>query len=528
MVKIKMPDIKTNGKKKLENPIVEIAGRIMSNHTFKTPMDTGEIYFYNDGIYHPNGEALINEECKRIEPEITKHNANEVAFHIQANTYARRKDITMPPHLIHLENGIFDLENGKLLEFSPKYFGLVQLPVKYDPNADCPKIKKFLSEILHESDIPTIQELFGFCLLRDYHIQKAFMFLGEGNNGKSTLLLLFRGFLGRENVSSVALQTFEANRFAVGNLHGKLANMYADISDKALQQTGIFKMLTGGDMIFAEKKFKDGFSFVNHAKLIFSANKLPEAHDDTTAFFRRWIIINFPNSFDGDEADKKILDKLCTPKEISGLLNFALAGLGRLVEKGCFSFTVGTEIVREDYERKSNSFLAFLKDCLEFDPEYETTKEEFYKNYVKYCKSYKLPTKDKASVSKEIARNCPSVSSSHPRIDGKKVHAWRGVKVEQVEQLEQPKTLSKLRGKQHKIGEEKESKVKVKKNPVPPVPVVPLSMKLKNWRETGDSSEAKRLEFLRNIYDFDEDELEKLKTEGVVFCPVPGKYQIVR
>ena len=68
-------------------------------------------------------------------------------------------------------------------------------------------------------------------------------------------------------------------------------------------------------------KFKNYFNYVNYAKLIFSCNKLPEAKDDTSAFFRRWILINFPYTFEGVNCDKKILEKLTTEKELSIYVN---------------------------------------------------------------------------------------------------------------------------------------------------------------------------------------------------------------
>src|SRR5208283_2759033 len=92
-----------------------------------------------------------------------------------------------------------------------------------------------------------------------------------------------------------------------------------------------FKMLTGGDSIGTEKKFKDEYSFVNYAKLIFSANKPPKVTDeDSYAFWRRWILIEFPNQFGDDKKDPEILNKLTAEAELSGLLNWALEGLARL------------------------------------------------------------------------------------------------------------------------------------------------------------------------------------------------------
>ena len=81
------------------------------------------------------------------------------------------------------------------------------------------------------------------------------------------------------------------NRFALSALEGKLVNIFADLPSQSLNMTTSFKMLTGGDAIGAERKFKDQYSFTNFARLIFSTNKPPKVYDDDRyAFWRRWLI----------------------------------------------------------------------------------------------------------------------------------------------------------------------------------------------------------------------------------------------
>ena len=144
-----------------------------------------------------------------------------------------------------------------------------------------------------------LQEIIGYCLYKGYPIQKAIMLVGSGSNGKSVFIQLLQHFLGVYHCASNSLQKLAVNRFSLSSLHGKLANLFADLSSSSLSDTSIFKMLTGGDLIQAEKKFKDEFSFTNYAKLIFSANAIPKSPDDSDAFFRRWIIIVFPFKFTG-------------------------------------------------------------------------------------------------------------------------------------------------------------------------------------------------------------------------------------
>ena len=113
-----------------------------------------------------------------------------------------------------------------------------------------------------------------------------------------------------------------------------MANIDADMSSQALKHTGILKMLTGGDDVPAEHKFKPAFSFQNYAKLIFSANEIPQTPDETVAFFARLIIINFPNEFLGDKANPDLIDELSTEPEMSALLAMVIRRLPRVLKNG--------------------------------------------------------------------------------------------------------------------------------------------------------------------------------------------------
>ncbi|RLI19441.1 hypothetical protein DRO54_08480, partial [Candidatus Bathyarchaeota archaeon] len=405
-----------------------LAQEIMNDYRFITMMDNEQIYVYRDGFYQPIGEVIIKAECsKRLGPEYRKNRATEVIDYIKTKTYVKRRE--EPPNLIPLANGVLDLNTMELKPHSPGYMFLNKLPVNYNPNADCPNIKRFLREITAtEEDVNILLEVIGFCLYRDYFIAKALMLVGGGANGKSTFLNLVKAFLGFENVSSRSLHDLEENRFAKADLHHKLANIYADLPDKALFRTGTFKMLTGKDPITAERKFQNSFQFVNYAKLLFSANKVPEAYDDTDAFFRRWIIVVFPNQFVGDRADPRILEKLTTEEELSGLLNLALKALKGLLERGEFSYSKTTEEIRQDYIRKSSPIAAFVMDCLEVDPDAMIVKKELYALFAAYCRMRNIPTVTQDTFFKNLPRHAV-VGDSRPKIEGKRLTVFKGIRL---------------------------------------------------------------------------------------------------
>lgn len=408
---------------------------IMNRYIFKTIPNTRKdiIYVYDNGVYRNNGEAIIRKDANALlDKNTSTHYINEVVNYVACSTYIFPEQINQDPYLINLKNGFYNLREKRLIPHTPEIFSVTQIPVEYDPKADCPLIKKFVSEIVEPKNVAVLQELVGYCLWKDYHIQKAFMFIGEGKNGKSTFIKLLYSFLGSENVSSVALQELEQS-FAKASLYGKMANLYPDISNKALTQTGTFKALTGGDSISAEFKFKDRFNFINFAKLIFSCNKIPETRDFTTAFFRRWIIINFPYKFEGRNDDKFLINKLTTREELSGMFNWALEGLERLLKNNEFTNTKSDEEMEIRYKKLSSSVAGFLMDCCEIDTESALRKDELYLAYCNYCREMQLIADSKETFYRKLPIYAEHIKYVHGTIAGQKVHLVKGLKLKEYE-----------------------------------------------------------------------------------------------
>ena len=167
-------------------------------------------------------------------------------------------------------------------------------------------------------------------------------------------LALLESLVGKENTASESLQKLECDKYRPAKLYGKRVNICGDIPDMKMQKSENFKKLTSGlDLIDAENKYQDPFTFQNTAKLVFSANDIPEGKKDK-AYYRRWILIRFPNNFEGEKADKSLITKLQTPEELSGFLNLALDGLKRVRENGKFSNEKSIEATQKEYEFNSN------------------------------------------------------------------------------------------------------------------------------------------------------------------------------
>jgi putative DNA primase/helicase len=423
-----------------------------TNYIDSIKQDKGsEIWFYENGVRMPNGEAHIKEICRRIFGEAyTPQRANKVIAKIEADSFIPAEDFFRKEQNnvgeIACENGILNTITKELNPFSPEKYFFNKINASYNPNAECPAIKKFLSEVLRNpEDVKVFFEIAGFTLYKRYFLQTAIMFVGEGENGKGITQSLLRTFLGVQNCSSVPLNQLTPESFSCSELFGKLVNLAGDISNTDLKDSGRFKELTSGtDLVATKRKFLRDLFFVNYAKLIFSCNELPRVYDFSHGFWRRWLILEFPYKFlkkmefdicqdktNIKLADPDIIKKITTPEEMSGFLNEALLGLERLLNNKQFSYTKSTAEVKDFWIRKSDSFTAFCFDCLEEDSDGYISKKELRKSFNNYCKKYKVKGASDKNI-KVVLEDLFGVVESRRTILNDFDRVWEGVKFKQT------------------------------------------------------------------------------------------------
>lgn len=410
-----------------------LANELLNAFTFITMDTTDELFIYDEGVYIPRGEQIIKVVCQRVHQGISSYRINEIIRRIKRETMANREIFERSPHLLAVANGTLDLsniENGEP-EFrchSSLDFLLTKLPVNYDPEATAPVFTEWLPQVAHPRDIPVIEEMFGFCLRRVYWLHKAIALLGETHSGKSTLLGIFKAFLGEKNVTGMTIQQLVENRFHAARLFGKLANLSADMPVKKLLDTGIFKAATGEDYLTVEKKGQDGFEFVNYAKFFFSANNLPFSENDrSNAFYSRFRIIRFDQCFT-ENKDTTLPARLTTPEELSGILNIALRGLRRLLIQNGFTNEPTLAESRLTYLRQSDPIGWIAEVLMEEDIHGWIEKSHFSKVYKVACDYAGLSPKSAKGVFKTLSNIYPAIQSNdRVRVGRQKFYIFRGV-----------------------------------------------------------------------------------------------------
>ncbi|MCX6651769.1 MAG: phage/plasmid primase, P4 family [Methanomassiliicoccales archaeon] len=424
-------------KAKLEVNPKGVANVILDRYRMVTLIDSGEMFCYEDGAYVRGAEALVQNACEMMLGEgASNHIVKEVLGHVQRSTpFDRALALDGTKHLC-LSNGILDVLSGEWRDHTPDDVFFMHMPVTYNPQATCPRIDGFISQVFAEPDRELAYEMIAYTLVPGYPIQKAFALVGSGNNGKSTFLGLVRAFLGAGNISTNSLQDLDENRFSASALYRKKANICADLSSRELHRTAMFKALTGGDRVRAEFKHVDAFEFENSAKLFFSMNQVPLSVDDTEAFYRRWILIDFPFRFEGSNLNLNKLAEITTGPEFSGLLNKCLELIPKILERKGFTNMETTDAVRQKYVRMSDSVYCFAEEQLEALPGAWVSKRELYARYLEWCRSTRVPAVKERKFKARLLENIPSVAEGRQRDEeGHKVHVWEDVRLKGADEI---------------------------------------------------------------------------------------------
>jgi len=392
--------------------------------------DNQEILCYNDSFYENIGGLILNNRVNYYLDTLTTNRIkSEVIGFIKNTKYISRDSLAQDVNLINFKNGVLDISTKELMSHSHRYMFQYELPVEYAPNADCPLWKQFIEDVLYQEDIPFVQEMCGYLLYRRYTWAVIAILLGHGRNGKTVFINVMSEILGEDNTEHIPLQTIAHERFAKAKLYQKHANLCSELGAREIKDTGTLKEITGEDMIFARELYKNGFNFRNFAKLMFACNLLPEIGDKTLAMNERIAVLEFPNAFERGtpECDPNITDKLTTDEEKSGILNWMLVGLERLLENKKFSDYRNFENVSDYLKQSQDPVNMFTTTYVVSDAKGSITKEHLYNKYLEFCKLQAFPTLDNVWFSRKFKKFAPFLlNEGQPRKGGHKT-VWKGI-----------------------------------------------------------------------------------------------------
>ena len=347
-----------------------------------------------------------------------------------------RADFDRDESLLNLLNGTLDLESGTLLPHDSAELLTKRANVIFDPDAPFEVWEKFVFQVMegNREKIAYLQRICGLCLTADTSLECLWLLYGASTrNGKSTFVETMARLLG-DYALSTPPETLAQRKRQAGTASGDLARLdgcrFLNASEppkRMLLDTALVKTLTGRDSITARNLYEREFQFVPKFKLLINTNNLPVVSDDTLFTSGRVRVIEFPHHFTETEQDPNLKRRLCQPENLSGLLNWCLAGLRefhRIGEKPPASVKTATA----SYQKDSDKISMFFSEAMDADAKANVAGSTAYEAYSQWCNDSGFGVDSKSSFFADLrSRNLLAETAT---VNGKTVHnAIRGYRI---------------------------------------------------------------------------------------------------
>lgn len=299
--------------------------------------------------------------------------------------------------LISFRNGVLNLDTMEMTSPADESFETpTYIDFDYDPNAQCPRFRTFLSEVLPDAATQRVLQEFCGALFVDrkkYKIEKVLYLLGEGQNGKGVFLECVQHVVGRENVSSYSMYdvcTSPRRDNNIAGVNGKIVNICTDMS-KADISGGEFKKFVSGEPMVGKLLFKDTFTVYDIPLAMAALNDVPKTTDHSFGHIRRHLVIPFDRRIPEEQRDPMLAAKL--KEEATGILNWMFQGRARfLANSAKFSSSGVIEYTARRLKSEQDVILAFMSSKqylmhdMPFTERFEISNEDLYQEYAEYCR----------------------------------------------------------------------------------------------------------------------------------------------
>lgn len=356
-------------------------------------------YIYDNGVYRLDNGGKITKSL--IKPMLLE---KDKTYNIIQEIYKLLIDIPninftydevnkYSIYWINFKNGMLDTQTLQLLEHSPDYYSINQIPHNYEPDAE---YKNTVADVFIRDIIPdkADRDMFytycGYCMTRDTNLQKFLVLIGAPGTGKSTLLNLVIDTIGEENMQGLTIKDISENKFSGPLLVGKLINICADLPKEPLKAVDTMKKLTGQDGLQCEIKHGANF-YVRYmyVRLAFSTNEMPISLDEQSdAWYRRLLMLNIPKKGKHIENLQQELRK-----SIPAFIALCVRRLNCLYETKTKTIDSPNSVkMVAEYHHDSDSVQSWLDDCCEKVQGARAETKEAYQLYCKYCDENDIST----------------------------------------------------------------------------------------------------------------------------------------
>lgn len=202
--------------------------------------------------------------------------------------------------LVRTPDGLMQLNHrGKLKEPSGDFVPNALRPMLNPDDEEKARVLQVFAEWLDsEDEAHALLHHLATALAPGFSAIKYVLLLGEGRNGKGTLLKMLMGLFGRENMSQVTRQHMAEQNPVVTELNGKLLNVIFDGQSDYLKDSGTEKTLVAGEPAPIRRLYDSTPTIVQtNALFIEALNNEPKSKDKSPALQKRLVRFQFPNVY---------------------------------------------------------------------------------------------------------------------------------------------------------------------------------------------------------------------------------------
>lgn len=286
------------------------------------------------------------QRCLSVSPQLTvtaAKVASVLKLCLGLCTSLSGKVEPLPRHILPLQNGLFDWHTGVMGPFSREYFYTDIKEFNYDPNEyGCGILAKvMIDSCAGDADFQRrLLQMNGYSCAAGYNdLQKIIVYSGASRSGKSLLGKILTALTPKPLACKIA--ELSDNKLLVNvPTHSVLFDDEGATPNAMVRGNvaAIIKNITSDSMASMTKMYSNDLTNARlNIKMAMCCNSVPILPDQGGAISKRMEAIKFTRSFDNSKQDSALNDVLNDPKELSAMLNMAIAGYVDLLKSNGYA-----------------------------------------------------------------------------------------------------------------------------------------------------------------------------------------------
>lgn len=309
-------------------------------------------------------------------------------------------------HLLNVINGTIDLKTGEISPHNYQHYITKLIPHLYDPDEKSKKFLRFLEDTFDNRDfIHYIQRLLGYCITGETREQVIHFFLGNGANGKSTLLSIIQFILN--DYSAVIPAKVLTSIDKAGAASSELAQLphkrlvcCSELNCTDYLNEGKIKIMSSGETLSVRQLYSEAFTYKPEFKCIIDSNYLPNIVGTDYGIWRRIRVVPFKYTVPKEKMNSYLLEEL--KRSDRGILNWLVKGAVDYYEK---KLEPCEEVIKatKEYRKSQDTLGSFIHACIRESEGSSVRARRLYEAYCAFCSDNFLSPMSETKFGKDLA-----------------------------------------------------------------------------------------------------------------------------